>query len=221
MKTLQDYHNLYLLQDVMLLDDVLTAFRKVCLKTYQLDPLHYYTASGLTWVAGLKKTGITLHLLTEEDKYLFVEVGIRGGIGMISHRHAKANHSDIEEVGCYDEDKPTCNLLYLDANNLYGYAMMQYLPVSDFEWLPQKDIDAFTLNWLHSIKPNNKLGYIFEVDLHAPIHIDKFSNYPFAPEQKSTHGYFESTFSRGRRFTDRGSTRRKIKRLCINRKINT
>ena len=77
MHTLQDYHNLYLLQDVLLLDDVLLAFRDVCMKTYQLDPCHYYTAPGLTWDAGLKYTRITLDLLTDEDMFMFIEDGIR------------------------------------------------------------------------------------------------------------------------------------------------
>ena len=80
MQTLQDYHNLYLLQDVLLLDDVLLAFREVCQKTYGLDPCHYYTAPGLRWDASLKYTRVTLDLLTDEDMYLFVEEGIRGGL---------------------------------------------------------------------------------------------------------------------------------------------
>ena len=107
MKTLQDYHNLYLLQDVLLLDDVLRAFRDICLKTYELDPLHYYTAPGLTWDAGLKYTGITLDLLTEEDMFMFVEDGIRGGISVISHRYAKANLPKLADIGYYDESKLT------------------------------------------------------------------------------------------------------------------
>ena len=95
MQSLQDYHNLYLLQDVLLLDHVLLAFRDVCMKTYQLDPCHYYTAPGLTWDAGLKYTDVTLDLLTNEDMYLFVEDGIRGGISMITKRYAKINHPNI------------------------------------------------------------------------------------------------------------------------------
>ena len=58
METLQDYHNLYLIQDVLLLNDVLTEFRKVCLETYNLDSFHYYAAPGLTWDAGLKYIGV-------------------------------------------------------------------------------------------------------------------------------------------------------------------
>ena len=121
MKSLQDYHNLYLLQDILLLDDILLNFRKVCMQSYGLDHLHYYTAPGLTWDAGLKHTRVTLDLLTEEDKFLFVESGIRGGISVISHRHPKANHPDLPE---YDESLPLHHLLYLDANYLFRLAMM-------------------------------------------------------------------------------------------------
>ena len=78
MKTLQYYHNRF-------------SFGKICIKTYGLDRWHYYSTSGLTWDAGLKYTRVTLDLLTEEDKFLFVEAGIRGAISLISHRHARAN----------------------------------------------------------------------------------------------------------------------------------
>ena len=197
MESLQDYHNLYLLQDILLLDDVLTAFRSICMKTYHLDPMHYYTAPGLTWDAGLKYTNVTLDLLTEEDKFLFVEDGIRGGISMISHRHAKANHPDLENVGCFNKEHAKSSLLYLDANNLYGFAMMQYLPVSDFEWLSENEIKKITINWIHSIKKDSEKGYIFEVDLHTPSERhDKFSNYPLAPERKIVKGTVLSPYQR-------------------------
>ena len=54
---------------------------------------------------------------------------------MISHRHSKANHPDLKDEVYYESDKPRRQILYLDANNLYGWAMSQYLPVSDFEWM--------------------------------------------------------------------------------------
>ena len=204
MKTLQDYHDLYLLQDIFLLDDILTAFRQVCLKTYKLDPLHYYTAPGLTWDAGLKYTGVTLDLLTEKDKFLFVEDGIRGGISVISHRHAKANHPDLEDVvhhnddddeSYWDPEKPVCNILYLDANNLYGYAMMQHLPVSDFEWMPQ--VDRISETWIRKLRPDQEKGYILEVDIHTPTAMHaKLSDYPLAPERKPILGRNLSPYQR-------------------------
>ena len=43
---------------------------------------------------------------------------------MITHRYAKANHPDLEDIGYYDKKKPLCNLLYLDANNLYGWVRL-------------------------------------------------------------------------------------------------
>ena len=194
MKSLQDYHNLYLLQDILLLDDILLSFRKVCMSTYGLDPLHYYTAPGLTWDAGLKYTRVTLDLLTEQDKFMFVEDGIRGGISMISHRHAKANHPDLP---CYDESQPLRHLLNLDANNLYGWAMMQHLPVSDFAWMLQEDVDTITLAWILSIAPDAKRGYIFEVDIHTPKREHShLSDYPLAPEKKSIDGSALSPYQR-------------------------
>ena len=64
-------------------------FRKMCLRQYGLDPAHYYTSPGLTWDALLKKTGVELELLTDYDQHLFIEKGMRGGISIVSKRHAK------------------------------------------------------------------------------------------------------------------------------------
>ena len=68
-----DYHDLYLMSDVLLLTDVFENFRSVCLKAYNLDPCHFYTSPGLAWQACLKMTGVELELLTDPDMYLFIE----------------------------------------------------------------------------------------------------------------------------------------------------
>lgn len=83
-KTLGDYHNLYVVTDVLLLADVFENFRKVCLDKYGLDPAHYYSSPGFSWDAPLKKTGMELELLADQDMHLFIERGIRGGISMVS-----------------------------------------------------------------------------------------------------------------------------------------
>jgi len=106
MESLQDYHNLYLLQDVLMLADIIGTFRRVCLEAYGLDPLHYHTSPGLTWDAGLKYTDASLELITDEDMYLFIESGIRGGISMITQRYAKANHLKYQDEGYYDAALP-------------------------------------------------------------------------------------------------------------------
>ena len=85
-RNLKDYHDLYLLTDTLLLADVFEQFRKMCLKNYELDPVHSYTAPGLTWKAALKMTKVKLDLLTEIDQHLFIEDGIRGGVATITHR---------------------------------------------------------------------------------------------------------------------------------------
>ena len=128
-KNMGDYHDLYLKSDVALLADVYEAHRELCHKTYGLDPAHYITSPGLSWDALLKHTGVKLELLTDVDKYLFIEKGMRGGISRVSQRQTTANVPGTVE---YDNSKPAKHILYVDANNLYGWAMCQPLPVSGF-----------------------------------------------------------------------------------------
>ena len=89
-------------------------------------------APGLAWKACLKKTGIRLELLQDPDMLLMFEQGIHGGITQSVHRYAAANNLYMEE---YDSNKPTNYLQYLDANNLYGWAMSQPLPTGEFRWI--------------------------------------------------------------------------------------
>ena len=74
--TLCDYHDLYLKTDVTLLADVFQTFRRTCMNAHKLDPLHYFTAPGLSWYALLKYTGIERKLLTDYDQHLFIEKGM-------------------------------------------------------------------------------------------------------------------------------------------------
>ena len=103
MKTFRDYHDVYLHIDVLGLADVFEMFRKISMRDYGLDPLHYYTLPGYSWDTMLKKTGVELELFTDPDKYLFVEFGIRGGVSVQSHRYAEANEPS---TATYDESKP-------------------------------------------------------------------------------------------------------------------
>ena len=131
-QTLQDYHDLYLKSDVLLLADVFENFRKTCLKHYKLDPCHYYTAPGLAWDACLKETKQRLELLKDYDMLMMFERGIRGGITHISKTYAEANNKYMKD---YDEDKSSTYIQYLDANNLYGWAMSQKLSTHGFKWI--------------------------------------------------------------------------------------
>src|SRR6218665_4028159 len=103
LRTMRDFHDLYLKSDVILLADVFEEFRKMCLNYYKLDPVHYFSCPGLSFDAMLKMTKVILGLITIPDHYLFVERGLRGGVSMISNRYAKANNKYLAQG--YDETK--------------------------------------------------------------------------------------------------------------------
>ena len=110
--------------------------------------------------------------------HLFIEKGMRGGISYIGKRHSKANNKYMEN---FDSSEESMFIMYLDANNLYGWAMTQYLPYDGFKWLTKKEIDEFDLNL---VKENSSMGYILEVDLEYPIKLhDLHNDYPLAPEK--------------------------------------
>ena len=105
MKMMGDYHDLYLKTDLLLLADVFEEFRNVCHKNYGLDPAWYYMAPGMAWDARLKVTNVELELLSDPDMLLLIEIGICGGISMISNYFAQANNKYMDEA-C-EETKPT------------------------------------------------------------------------------------------------------------------
>ena len=144
LKTMGDYHDLYVTTDTLLLAGVFENFTRVCKQNYGLDPANYYTAPGLSWDALLKHTGIELELLTNVDKHLFFERAKRGGISSVGHqRYFKANNKYLPD---YDPQQPSSYIMYLDANNLYGWAMSQPLPYAGFKWLNPTQLKQFTPN---------------------------------------------------------------------------
>ena len=103
----------------------------MCLKEYELDPALFLSLPGLAWQACLKKTNIELELLTDYDMLLMVEEGIRGGICHSIHRYAKANNKYIKN---YNNNEQSSHIQYLEANNLYGWAMSKILPANGSKW---------------------------------------------------------------------------------------
>ena len=188
-KTIRDYQDLYLKSDVLLLADVFENFRKTCLKHYKLDPAHYYTSPGLAWDACLKTTGQNLELLSDYDMLMMFERGIRGGISHISKRYAEANNKYMKD---FNSKKESSYIQYLDANNLYGWAMSQNLPTHGFHWMKiltkEKVMDILD-KANYSMSNHGRKGYIFEVDLEYPEHLwDKHNDYPLAPEKIKVNG---------------------------------
>ena len=97
---------------------------------YELDPTYFVSAPELAWQACLKKTGVKLELITDYDMILMNEKSIRGGICQAPHKYAKANNRYMEN---YDENIESSYIEYLNANNLYGWAMSQKLPANGFK----------------------------------------------------------------------------------------
>ena len=144
----------------------------------------------MAWDACLKETGQELELLHDYDMLMMFEKGIRGGISHISKRYAESNNKYMAD---YNPDEPSTYIQYLDANNLYGWAMSQSLPTHGFKWM--RDLTKETVMDIlekanHSmINPKTKKGYIFEVDLEYPPDLWKLHNdYPLAPEKMIVNG---------------------------------
>ena len=176
MKNMGHYHDHFSKKDVLLLADVFAKFFSTCIKHYELDPCHYFSSPGLSWDAMLKMTDVKLEKISDNDKYLFIEKGSRGGISYIAKRYANANSKYMSD---YDLEKPSTFITYLDKNNLCGWPMSECFLYEKFECL--EDIDKFDVM---SINEKNDIGYFLEVDLECPDELHELHNdYPLAPEK--------------------------------------
>ena len=175
LKNLGEYHDLYVQSDTLLLADVFEHFRDKCLEVYELDPAQFLSLPGLAWQACLKKMNIELELLTDYDMLLMVEEGIRSGICHSIHRYTKENNKYMEN---YDKNKESSYIQYLDANNLYGWAMSQKWPVNNFKWA--EDVSRINEELIKNYNENSSKGYILEVDVKYPKKLhDLHSDLPF------------------------------------------
>jgi len=155
--TLRDYTMHYIQQDVVGLAQVLGKFRNLMQTTYGIDPCAYWSLPGVSWAAMLKMTGVALDTVPPA-MYQWLESGVRGGLSVVSRHIATAS--------------PTDSVTYFDANNLYGWAMSEPLPVGGYEWVE---------DWT----PAEGVGHILEVDLQYPeaLHFDTaHQQYPLAVE---------------------------------------
>ena len=126
-----DYMRLYLQSDVALLADVFQMFRYNSVDEYQLDPSYYMSEPQLVWNALLKYIDRPIHLITDQEMHRMIQPNIRGGICHASVRYARSNNKLMASL--YDPTKPTSYIIYVDANNLYGWAMSQPLPDDEYE----------------------------------------------------------------------------------------
>ena len=141
----------------------------MCIKEYELDPAHFLSLPGLAWQVCLKKTNIELELHTDYDMLLMVEEGIRGGICHSIHRYAKANNKYMKN---YNNNEESSYIQYLDANNLYGWAMSKKLPVNGFKWIDNNEINE---EFIKNYNENDNKGYILEVNVKISKEITRIT----------------------------------------------
>ena len=176
-----DYHDLHVQCDALLLADVSKKFRDTRIEIYGLNPSHFLSAPGLAWQACLKKTEVKLGLLTDYHTLLMIEEIIRGGMCQSIHRYAKADNKYMKN---YDKNIESSYLMYLGANNLYGWAMSQKLPVNGFKWV-NYDLSRFNEDFIKNYSENSDIGYFLEVDLEYPKKLfSSHKDLPFLPERK-------------------------------------
>ena len=174
-KSMGDYHDLYLKTDVLLLTDVFENFRDMCLSYYGLDPVYYYTLPNFAFDAMLKLTGIEIELVYDQEMYEMIEAGLRGGMTQTTCKKVEANNKYMGSD--YDKNKASSYINYLDANNLYGLSMIQKLPYRSLKW-DDKITEDDVINY-----DNGRTGFILEVDLEYPTELhDLHNDYPLAPE---------------------------------------
>ena len=179
-RNLKDYMELYVKTDTVLLCGIFEHFRQLCLNYYELDPCHYVSLPGFTWDAMLKMTDVRLELISDIDKYTFLEQNIRGGVCTINHRYFKANNKYLDD---FDPNEKASFIHYVDANNLYGASMSKPLPTGNFRWLSVEEISDLDISKLNA---DGEYAYILEVDLQYPKDLhEKHSDYPLAVERKA------------------------------------
>ena len=163
-------------KDILLLADIFENFIAGCLKVYGLDPCYYFSSPGLSWDVMLKMTDVKLEKISDIDKYLFIEKGLRGGISYIAKRYAKPNNKYMTD---YNPKKQSTFISYLDMNDLYSWTMSEYLPCEGFKWLENVyGVDVMLIN------EKSLICYLLEVDLEYPNELHELHNdYPLDPNK--------------------------------------
>ena len=166
-KSGEELTEIYLKSDVLLLACVFEKFIEISINQYDIKPLYCVSLPGYTWHCGMKLTDINLQTLQDKDMILLIESNIRGGISSVMEdRYVRS-----------DENK---KILYVDANNLYGHSMSQYLLYDEIKFDNTVKIEDII-----NTPDDNDIGYFVEVDLKYPDNIkQKTKNFPFASVNK-------------------------------------
>ena len=163
---------------MLILADVFEHYREISFTKSKLDPVNFVTSPSLFWNSLLyNEDDLNIEIINNMKIYDFFKKSIRGGLSVVSHRYCKSNHKYLPS-SLYNSNKEKNFIIYLDVNNLYGWAMCQYLPYGNFKW-ERVNNEKKMLNIILNTPNKNKTGYYIECDLSYPIHIhDFFNDYP-------------------------------------------
>ena len=125
-----------------------------------------------------KENRCEIRVTKDLNMLLVVEEGVRDGMCHVVHRYAKANNKYMKNC---DEKKEFSFLEYLDANNLYGWAMCQKLPISGFKWV--RNVSRIDKGFIKDYDEDGDVGFFLKIDIEYPKELhDLHSNLPFLPE---------------------------------------
>lgn len=173
-RTMEDYTKIYVRADTYQLAEAVLDFRARVWTEYALDIAHYWSTPMLTKDVMLKTTGVRMELLTDLEQVFFFKNALRGGVSYVNVRHF-----DVEE----EREKRGEGVVatYVDANNLYGAAMRFPMPLDDFRWMSEDELERF--DPARDCNTQSDVGYVLEVDLDYPesLHL-AHNSFPLAPE---------------------------------------
>lgn len=195
-----DYTNLYCMLDTILLGEVMSVFRSMIHQEFKLDCTKYISTPQLAYDCMLRTLEEDVELMTDADMILMMEQNIRGGVSFINERSVGVAKDYAEPTeACPDpEDKVQDHILYIDANNLYGFAQLAPLPRSRFRWL-KEDKFSKLVKLLPSMTEDQETGFILEVDLEYPPNLHAaHDSLPLAPEKVTIFRDDVSPFSQGK-----------------------
>ncbi|XP_059078523.1 uncharacterized protein LOC131876988 isoform X1 [Tigriopus californicus] len=163
-----DYMMLYMKLDTALLADVFINFRETMHDKFQLDPCQYISLPGYAYGCMMKLTGIHIDHIRDPDMFLLLAQNIRGGFSFIGQR-LETDQTKSKTFVCNDRKQmipsKRNNILYIDANNLYGWAQCQSLLIGEYQFLSCNEIDCLNVM---DLGDHDDYGYIFEVDMEYP-----------------------------------------------------
>ncbi|CAL8144489.1 unnamed protein product [Orchesella dallaii] len=186
-KNLGEWHDLYVFLDVLLFTCCLISLRNEMFSSFDLCVTHYVSLPQYTMDACLKHTKERIEMIQDQNMYMYLERGIRGGLTTCGDtRAAQANN---EYCPWYERSKPTSWLVYLDKNNLYGFGLSSELPIGGYKWLSTGQIEKINKNCTEHLKKLQEMkdyGEFLEVCIEYPEEMhDKFNSFPPVPFKRT------------------------------------